>query len=603
MSCDNEVTTKKPIGSWTITETSSSTSVSESGSTDTFTVVLATRVPDGNVIVDISSSDTGEVTVSPSSLTFSSDNYTTAQTVTVTGINDNLDDGNITSTITLTFNDSQSADESYEALADKTISVTTTDDDTVGITVTETNGSTAPMESKTDTLDITLSSEPVADVTISITSSDIGEITVTPNSMTFSSGNFSTAQTVTLTAVQDALVDNNQNSIITFSVTSSVDASYASLADKTFTSTATDSLLVEEVNEIALGDTHSCYVDNDVNKTLYCWGDDNCDSAGASCTGPITIDGTSNDNTTGVPVLNGLQSVQSLAISQNLSCALYDNNSAYCWGWNESGSLGSTAGQLLDGSNTYAAYSLGVGAKHGCALLDNTTPACWGYGSYGQLGEGGTSWATNRVAYAGVDNVTQLTGGTYFSCALINDGTVKCWGKNTNGQIGDGTTTQRNSPTTVSGLSNVTKVAAGANHVCALISDGTIKCWGRGDGGKLGNGADSDSSSPVTVSGITTATDVDVSDLVACALLNDNSVTCWGGNGNGQLGNGTTGGSSNTPVAVSNLTSVSKVATGFTHACAIRSDNTVWCWGKNAAGQLGDNSTTDRNTPVQVIGF
>ncbi len=126
------------------------------------------------MIVDISSSDTGEVTVSPSSLTFSSDNYTTAQTVTVTGINDNLDDGNITSTITLTFNDSQSADESYEALADKTISVTTTDDDTLGITVTETNGSTAPMESKTDTLDITLSSEPVADVTISITSSDIG---------------------------------------------------------------------------------------------------------------------------------------------------------------------------------------------------------------------------------------------------------------------------------------------------------------------------------------------------------------------------------------------------------------------------------------------
>ncbi len=211
MSCDNEVTTKKPIGSWTVIETSSSTTVSESGSTDTFTVVLAARVPDGNVIVDISSSDTGEVTVSPSSLTFSSDNYTTAQTVTVTGINDNLDDGNISSTITLTFNDSQSTDESYEALADKTISVTTTDDDTVGITVTETNGSTAPMESKTDTLDITLSSEPVADVTISITSSDVSEITVIPNSMTFSSGNFSTAQTVTLTAVQDALVDNNQN--------------------------------------------------------------------------------------------------------------------------------------------------------------------------------------------------------------------------------------------------------------------------------------------------------------------------------------------------------------------------------------------------------
>ena len=137
MSCDKEITPRKPIGSWTVTETSSSTSVSESGSTDTFTVVLANRVPDGNVVIDFSSSDTGEVTVSPSSITFSSDNYTTTRTVTVTGINDDFDDGDITSTITISFNDAQSSDESYEALADKKISVTTIDDDTRGITVTK----------------------------------------------------------------------------------------------------------------------------------------------------------------------------------------------------------------------------------------------------------------------------------------------------------------------------------------------------------------------------------------------------------------------------------------------------------------------------------
>ena len=115
-----------------MTETSRITSFGESGSTDTFTVVLATRVPDGNVVVDLSSSDIGEVTVSPSSIAFSSDNYTTARTVTVTGINDYFDDGDITTTITISFNDAQSLDESYEALADKTISVTTTDDDDAG---------------------------------------------------------------------------------------------------------------------------------------------------------------------------------------------------------------------------------------------------------------------------------------------------------------------------------------------------------------------------------------------------------------------------------------------------------------------------------------
>ena len=119
-----------------MTETSGSTSVGESGSTDTFTVVLATRVPDGNVVVDLSSSDKGELTVSSSSIAFSSDNYTTDRTVTVTGINDHFDDGEITTTITISFNDAQSSDKSYTALSDKTISVTTTDDETLGFTIT-----------------------------------------------------------------------------------------------------------------------------------------------------------------------------------------------------------------------------------------------------------------------------------------------------------------------------------------------------------------------------------------------------------------------------------------------------------------------------------
>ena len=602
MSCDNEVTTKKPIGSWTIAETSSSTSVSESGSTDTFTVVLATRVPDGNVIVDISSSDTGEVTVSPSSLTFSSDNYTTAQTVTVTGINDNLDDGNITSTITLTFNDSQSSDDSYEALDDKTISVTTTDDDTLGIAVTETNGSTDPQEADTDELDITLSSEPLADVTLSVASSDTTEVTVSPSSLTFSSGNYTTAQRVILTAVQDALIDGNTTPTVTFSVSSTVDAGYAALADEVFTATVYDSLLIQDVNEIALGETQSCYVDNDANKTMYCWGDDNCNGDGG-CTGPVVPDGVANDNNTLVPIAVGVDNVTSLSITQHLTCALLADKSVQCWGIDQRGSLGSAAGQLLDGSQVYEAYGLGVGSQHGMVTLDNGTLLAWGYGGYGNLGEGGTAWATNRIAYPDIDNVSQISGGNYFSCALMKDKTIKCWGRNNDGQIGDGTNTDATSPTTVLGLTNMSKMASGGNHACALADNGTVWCWGRGDGGKLGNGANNNSAAPVQVSGISNAIDVSASDLVSCALLSDRTVQCWGSNSNGQLGNGVTGSSSNVPVAVSGLTSVAKISSGFRHNCAIRTDNTVWCWGDNTKGQLGDNSTTDRDTPVQVVGF
>ena len=599
-SCDTVIDTNPKLGSYTVAETSGSTSLNESGTTDSVTVVLSKRRPTSNVIVDISSSDTGEVTVSPSSLTFSSSNYDTAQTVTLTGVNDNVDDGNIVSVISFGFN--QSSDEGFRYLDNKTVNATTIDDDTLGIAVTETNGSTDPQEADTDELDITLSSEPLADVTLSVASSDTTEVTVSPSSLTFSSGNYTTAQRVTLTAVQDALIDGDTTPTVTFSVSSTVDAGYSALADEVFTATIYDSLLIQDVNEIALGETQSCYVDNDANKTMYCWGDDNCFGDGG-CTGPIAPDGVANDNNTLVPVAVGVDNVTSLSISQHLTCALLGDKSVQCWGINQRGSLGTTSGQLLDGSQVYEAYGLGVGSQHGLVTLDNGTLLGWGYGGFGQLGEGGTSWATNRIAYPNIDNVSQISGGNYFSCALIKDKTIKCWGKNNDGQIGDGTTTNATSPTSVLNLSNMNKVSAGGNHACAVADNGTVWCWGRGDGGKLGNGADSDSSVPVQVSGISTAIDVSASDLVNCALLSDRTVQCWGGNGDGQLGNGTTGGSSNVPVAVSGLTSVAKIASGFRHNCAIRTDNTVWCWGDNDEGQLGDNSTTDRNTPVQVIGF
>ena len=599
-SCDTVIDTNPKLGSYTVTETSGSTTLNESGTTDTITVVLSKRKPTSNVIVDISSSDTGEVTVSPSSLTFSSSNYDTAQTVTLTGVNDNVDDGNIVSVISFGFN--QSSDDGFRYLDNKTVNATTIDDDTLGIAVTETNGSTDPQEADTDELDITLSSEPLADVTLSVASSDTTEVTVSPSSLTFSSGNYTTAQRVTLTAVQDALIDGDTTPTVTFSVSSTADAGYSALADEVFTATIYDSLLIQDVNEIALGETQSCYVDNDANKTMYCWGGDNCFRDGG-CTGPIVPDGVANDNNTLVPIAVGVDNVTSLSISQHLTCALLGDKSVQCWGVNQRGSLGTTSGQLLDGSQVYEAYGLGVGSQHGMVTLDNGTLLAWGYGGFGQLGEGGTSWATNRIAYPNIDNVSQISGGNYFSCALIKDKTIKCWGKNNDGQIGDGTTTNATSPTSVLNLSNMNKVSAGGNHACAVADNGTVWCWGRGDGGKLGNGADSDSSVPVQVSGISTAIDVSTSDLVNCAILSDRTVQCWGGNGDGQLGNGTTGGSSNVPVAVSGLTSVAKIASGFRHNCAIRTDNTVWCWGDNDEGKLGDNSTTDRNTPVQVIGF
>ncbi|MFL3017784.1 MAG: beta strand repeat-containing protein [Acidimicrobiales bacterium] len=225
---------------FTVTESSGSTAVSESGSTDTFTVVLDEQ-PSSDVVFSVSTGDSGEATVSPTTLTFTSGNWNSAQTVTVTGVNDDLIDGSQTTTITLSVVDAIS-DDDFDSLADKTVSVSTTDNDTASFTVAQSSGSTAVSESgSTDTFTVVLGAQPASNVVISVTSGDTGEATVSPATLTFTSGNWNSAQTVTVTGINDDLVDGTQTSTTTMSVVdASSDNNFDSLADQTVSVTTAD---------------------------------------------------------------------------------------------------------------------------------------------------------------------------------------------------------------------------------------------------------------------------------------------------------------------------------------------------------------------------
>ena len=131
-------TTDDDVAGFTVSEPGGSTTVTEAGDTDTFTVVLNAQ-PSSNVVLSISSSDTGEATVT-SSLTFTSANWDTAQVVTVTGVDDDLIDGTVNSTVTIAVDDANS-DDDFDAVADQAVTASTTDDDVAGFTVTETEGS------------------------------------------------------------------------------------------------------------------------------------------------------------------------------------------------------------------------------------------------------------------------------------------------------------------------------------------------------------------------------------------------------------------------------------------------------------------------------
>lgn len=222
------------------------------------------------------------------------------------------------------------------------------------------------------------------------------------------------------------------------------------------------------------------------------------------------------------------------------------------------------------------------------------------------------SVTASRTAYsvtitgsgAGVQAASLRTGGNH-TCAATTTGAAQCWGKNDFGQLGRASnTTVVYTPGDVTGLtSGVAAVATGGDFSCALTTAGGVKCWGKNDLGQLGNGTNTNSTSPVDVTGLTSGvTAISAAGGVACAVLSTGGAKCWGFNLLGMLGDGTTT-NSNTPVDVSGLSSgVTAISTGGIHTCAVVSGGAK-CWGLNASGQLGDGTTTNRTTPVDVSGL
>src|SRR5436309_1944907 len=231
---------------------------------------------------------------------------------------------------------------------------------------------------------------------------------------------------------------------------------------------------------------------------------------------------------------------------------------------------------------------------------------------------------TQQFTANGALTPTAVAAGGFHACMRLPDGTVQCWGRNYSGQLGngDGNLTNSSVPVTARGLTTATSVVTGDAHTCALLGDGTVQCWGLGGSGQRGDGTFNDISSvPVAVVGmggaghLTNAVAVAAGGYHSCALLGDGTVWCWGRNQDGQLGNGIplpappgtqcpSSWCSSTPVRASGITGAAAVIAGGYHTCAVlMPDRTAQCWGRNDDGQLGDGTRTSSSTPVPVGGL
>jgi alpha-tubulin suppressor-like RCC1 family protein len=247
---------------------------------------------------------------------------------------------------------------------------------------------------------------------------------------------------------------------------------------------------------------------------------------------------------------------------------------------------------------------IACGAWHTLALKKNDESLyAWGRNEYGQLGVDDKTDSLTPKEVGSLSGIVAVAAGRSHTVALDSGGKVYTWGDNEFGQLGDGTNEDRLTPKEVDSLSGVVAVAAGYTHTIALTSGGLVYTWGHNHFGQLGNNSTADSNVPVPVTQVT-----DFSEIVAVAAgryhsvalkKSDGTVWSWGGNEYGQLGDETKT-DRLTPVQVTDLSGVEAVAAGYLYTVALESSGAVYAWGRNYFGQLGDETKIDRLTPVQV---
>ena len=432
--------------------------------------------------------------------------------------------------------------------------------------------------------------------------------------------------------------------------------SHGQLGDGTSTDRAVPTAVTggHKFIQITVGANFTCGLRSD--GAAYCWGQNFYGQLGDGTTAAKSVP----------TAVSGGHKFAYLAGGYLYNCAIRTDGAAYCWGMNSNGA----GGALGDGTNinksvptpvsgNHKFIDLATSHSHACGIRTDGAAYCWGDNYWGGLGDGTTTTSFTPVAVLGGPFVEISANSQGNACALKADGAAYCWGLNSYGRLGDGTTTASSIPTHVSGFSMVEsqnnafqfgnneptcdsttigtmrykggvlelcdgaafkqlgakdsqynysgiwegKISTGSTHTCALRADGAAYCWGENVNGRLGDGTTTARYVPTAVNGghkFMQLMDTSTS-YSTCALRADGAAYCWGQNAAGQLGDGTTT-ERLVPTAVNGSHKFVQLAGGYFHTCGLRTDGEAYCWGYNNAGQLGDGTSVNKSLPTAVTG-
>ena len=344
---------------------------------------------------------------------------------------------------------------------------------------------------------------------------------------------------------------------------------------------------------VSVGAFHTLGLKSD--GTLWAWGQNTSGQLG---------DGTLNQKN--IPVQIGTDNKWiSIAAGYDFSLGLKVDGTLWAWGSNNNGQLGDSssvnhASPVQVGSDNNW-YNIAAGNYHGAALKANGTLWTWGKNSDGQLGDSSNINRNRPVQIGTGNNWTSISSGANHCLALKADGTLWVWGNNSDSQLGVPSSTSNIFPSLIGPENNWVSISASTSHSMALKADGTLWAWGLNQFGEVGDGTQLTRQAPVKIGTGDNWVAMSTGQGFSMGLKADGTLYTWGNNGKGQLGDGTNlQKSSPGLMSVSDIETWLMIVAGANHTLGIKENGTLWAWGLNTAGQLGDGTLTQRNSPVQI---